>query len=175
MFRILKTERLVLRPLNTDDLNSTHEYAGNAENAKYMIYLPNDTIEDTKEFLLNAASEWKKENPSFYEFAITLNGKHIGAISLYLDDTLPEGELGWIIHKDYWRNGYITEAATAIKEFAVHDLKVTKLIAHCDSRNIGSSRIMEKIGLTLERDDGIRYNKGAAAPSKEFLYSLILN
>jgi len=175
MLKVLKTKRLLLRPFSTDDLYSTHAYAGNKNNAKYMVFLPNETMEDTKQFLSDAAAEWEKEYPDFYEFAITLNAKHIGAVSIYLDESHVEGELGWILHKDFWGNGYAAEAASAIKEFAVNDLKLKKLIAHCDSRNLSSCRVMEKIGLILEDDSGIRYNKGSSKPAKELMYSFLLD
>lgn len=34
---VLKTERLVLRPLDIEDLDTVHEYASDVENTKYMI------------------------------------------------------------------------------------------------------------------------------------------
>lgn len=170
---ILKTERLLLRPLGVNDLYSTHEYAGNEENAKYMMFLPNENLDETKKFLINASDEWAKSNPAFYEFAIITDGnRHIGAISIYLNESCSEGELGWIIHKDFWGNGYASEAAEAIKDFAINELKLKKLIAHCDSRNTASFRVMERIGMTLEKDDELRVNKSSCEPVKEYMYSL---
>ncbi len=46
----IKTERLILRPLERNDLDTTHEYAGDVENTKYMIHLPNNTIKETEQF-----------------------------------------------------------------------------------------------------------------------------
>lgn len=172
MYREIKTKRLVLRPLCLEDLHTVHEYASDKENAKYMVYLPNETLEETQEFLLEVCSEWQKDVPSFYEFAITLDKKLIGAVCIYLDSERREGELGWILNKKYWNHGYATEAAMAMKEFALNELKVSRLIAHCDSRNISSYHIMEKIGLTLESEDGIRFNKNCLVSSKDLMYTL---
>ncbi|WP_282433306.1 GNAT family N-acetyltransferase [Desulfosporosinus sp. FKA] len=72
---VLKTERLVLRPLDIEDLDTVHEYASDVENTKYMIHLPNDTIEETSHFLTRITNEWKKDQLKFYEFAITLEEK----------------------------------------------------------------------------------------------------
>lgn len=174
MLITLKTEKLFLRPLSIDDLYSTHAYASNPLNTKYMIHLPNDTLEETKRFLSTVSSEWEKENPDFYEFAITLDNRHIGAISIYLDKSHSEGELGWILHKDFWGNGYATEAAFAIKDFSANKLCVEKLVAHCDSQNIDSYRLMKRIGMTLERSNEVRYNKNAKEPTKELIYSLMI-
>lgn len=172
---VLHTERLTLRPLTPTDLEMVHEYSSDLETTKLMMFLPNETIEETKEFLANVANEWEKEFPSFYEFAITLDDKLIGAISVYLDETKTEGELGWILNKAYWRNGYTKEAAMAIKDFCIHDLKLKRIIAHCDSQNTGSYRVMETIGLTKISDDQYRCNRSSKTPSLEFCYELRLD
>lgn len=169
---VIYTKRLVLRPLVPADLDTTHEYAGDRENTKYMVYLPNETIEESKVFLQRVACEWAKPEPSFYEFAVVLAGRHIGAVSLCLDKDRREGELGWIIHCDYQGKGYATEAAKAVLEFAIEDLKVKRVVAHCDDRNAASREVMRKIGLSLEREDGIRRNKGSDEDVKELIYAL---
>ena len=57
----INTERLTLRPLGTEYLESVHEYASDPENTKYMIHLPNESIEETRDFLMRAENEWMPE------------------------------------------------------------------------------------------------------------------
>lgn len=175
MYYEIKTDRLVLRPLNIADLETVHIYAADEENTAYMLRLPNHTIEETAQFLIHVTKEWEKDNPDFYEFAIVLKGLQIGAISIYLDNTRKIGELGWIINKQYWKQGIATEAAFAIKAFAINTLKVTKIIANCDYRNAGSYRLMEKIGLKLENGNGIRTYTQNNETAKELTYSLVVS
>ena len=54
----IQTDRLVLRPLCVDDLETTHRYASDRENARYMMFLPNDSEEETLDFLREAQEEW---------------------------------------------------------------------------------------------------------------------
>lgn len=54
----------------------------------------------------------EKEKTTFLEFAIIYNDVHIGAVSVYLENDT--GELGWIINKNYWGNGFACEAAKAL-------------------------------------------------------------
>lgn len=156
MYYELKTERLLLRPLDISYLTTAHEYSSDVKNTKYMMFLPHQTIDETTEFLSRVTNEWKKELPSFYEFAIVLKEIHIGAVSVYLDEKREVGELGWILNKKYQKMGYALEAARAIKDFALNTLHLKKIIAQCDYRNTPSYRLMEKIGLKLESDNGIR-------------------
>lgn len=171
MYIEIKTERLVLRPLNISDLESTHEYSSDKENTVYMYHLPRE-IDETSEFLNSVTKEWEKDAPSFYEFAIVLDGIHIGSVSIYLSDDRDSGNLGWILNKKYWHNGYATEAAMAIKDFAVNTLQVKRLAANCDYRNTASSRVMDKIGLKLENDNGIRVYPKKNETARELTYSL---
>jgi len=169
---IICTKRLSLRPFMLSDLFSLHEYASDIENSKYMLHLPNATIAQTQNFLQRVVDEWEKDLPGFYEFAVLLNGKHVGAVSVHLDDFRQEGEMGWVMNKLYQGNGYATEAATAVCAFAKNELKVKKLVAHCDYRNEASCKVMQKIGLVLECEDGVRKYKESDDEIKELKYCL---
>ncbi len=140
------TKRLVLRPLSPNDLQTTHEYASDKETCKYMVFLPNKTIDETAEFLQAVERNWNAEKPLSYEFAICADGRHIGAISIALESE-SVGEFGWILNCAYQGRGYCTEAAKALVRFAKATLKLDKLVAHCDTRNVASYRVMEKLGM----------------------------
>ncbi|MCH5194772.1 MAG: GNAT family N-acetyltransferase [Oscillospiraceae bacterium] len=172
MYIEIKTERLTLRPMNISDLEIVHEYASDKENTKYLRFGPNESVEETTIFLSSVTKEWEKDQPDFYEFAIVLDGKQIGAVCIYLDEKQECGEFGWILNKKYWGSGYAAEAALALKDYVVGELKVKKLIAHCDARNTASARVMEKIGLKLESDDGIRVYFKRNETARELMYAL---
>ena len=169
----IRTRRLTLVPQNVKYLYSTHEYASDAELTKYMIYLPNKTLADTLEFLLEAERDWSNENQRRFEFAVLLGERHIGGVSVYIDETFPdEGELGWLLLGDCHGLGYATEAALALKEFAFDTLGLSKIFARCDARNTASRRVMEKIGMTIEDDTGVRCYQDSGDHAKELKYSL---
>jgi len=168
----LKTPRLLLRPLTPADEETVHEYAGDRENTQYMMYLPNETRKETAAFLQRVAAEWQKDEPGFYEFAIVLNGAHIGAVSVALDKSRQKGTLGWIVCRKQQGKGCATEAAKAVADFALRTLGVRKLVAYCDARNAASCRVMQKIGLTLEREDGTRRYRGSDEDVAELKYAM---
>ena len=181
----LKTRRLVLRPLGPEYLQTVHAYASDLENTKYMMHLPNDTIEETLEFLKGAGAEWEKESPSFYEFAVLYEGRQIGAVSIYLEEdgdggtgepekSAPSGELGWVFHKDYWGQGFASEAAGALVEYAVRELNVRHFVAHCDAENPGSYRVMEKLGMTRTAVSHDRKNRASDETRTEYQYEMYL-
>ncbi|ABN52674.1 MAG TPA: N-acetyltransferase [Hungateiclostridium thermocellum] len=138
-----------------------------------MIHFPHKSIEEIHSFLEVVSAEWQKKEPSYYEFAIVYDSVHIGAVCVYLNEDRTEGELGWILNKKYWGRGFATEAALAIKSFAINQLKVKKLLARCDCRNLNSARLMEKIGLSFESKSERQYpdERGVAG---ELIYSCVV-
>jgi ribosomal-protein-alanine N-acetyltransferase len=64
------------------------------------------------------------------------------------------GQLDYALGSDHWSQGIITEAAVAVRDWAFENLPdMIRLQAFCVEENVGSSRVMEKIGMVRE---GIR-------------------
>lgn len=170
----IKTKRLTLRPLDISDIATVHEYASDPDNTRYMMFLPNNTVEETRDFLMGVTNEWSKPSPAFYEFAVVYEGKQIGAVSVMILDE-NSGEMGWIINRNYWKMGIAYEAACAVRDFAFDTLKLTRLIAQCDAENAPSYRLMEKLGFTLEDANGTRTYAKTGRTSRELTYSINKN
>ena len=147
----LTTDRLILREFNENDFAAVHAYASDIENIKYMIWGPNSE-DDTVEFLVECIENANKNPRKQYDFAVTLKdtGNVIGGCGIYLNDTLDEAMLGWVLHKNYWKKGYMTEAGKELVRFAFEELKLHRLYATCDAENYGSYRVMENIGMRRE-------------------------
>ena len=155
---VLTTPRLTLRPADVSLSASTYAYAGDLENTRLMMFLPDADEAETALHLQEAEEQWRMEAPERYEFAVFLEEKHIGGVTLYMMEERTEAELGWVLHKDYWRKGYVTEAARAVMDFA-RSLGVRRIFACCDSENVASYKLMEKLGMQLIKTDGVRQNR----------------
>lgn len=170
----IKTKRLILKPLGIQYLKTVFEYASDLETTKYMVWFPKKNLDETSDFLMGADKEWAKEKPEFYEFAVIFDGKHIGAVSIYLSQDMTKGEIGWIFNKKYWGQGFAEESAKALIDFAVDGLGLKKIIAHCDTENIGSYRLMEKLGMKRTSLIGGRKNRSSDEERMEYQYELII-
>ena len=69
-----------------------------------------------------------------------------GDINFFIP-TEPKLEIGWVLGKDYWGQGYAPEAARAALEHAFTELKAPEVVAFTARPNLPSQRVMEKIGL----------------------------
>lgn len=145
------TDRLILRPFLKEDVHAVHAYASNMDNVCFMIWGPNEE-KDTAAFIEECLRK-EAETPRLnYDFAVTLKstGKLIGACGLYLNGEKAEGMLGWILHRDYWKQGYMPEAAMELLRFGFETLGLHRIYATCNAENYGSWRVMEKCSMRRE-------------------------
>ncbi|MCU6794268.1 GNAT family N-acetyltransferase [Paenibacillus sp. WQ 127069] len=79
------------------------------------------------------------------------NGKLIGSSGLHnIDWKVRRFEIGYWVRSSFGGQGYITEAVEAITNFAIHELQANRVEIRCDSKNIRSYRVAERLGFTLE-------------------------
>jgi len=152
--KTLETERLILRKYAQDDFDAVHSYASSVENTIYMPFGPN-TEEQTHEFLDRSIKTTEENLVNGYIFAIVLKetGKLIGGCEISPSGNKAIGDeasLGWIIHRDYWKQGYGTEMGKELLRFGFEELNLHRITANCDAENYGSYRAMERIGMRRE-------------------------
>ncbi len=167
----IKTERLVIRPIIYSDIDEIHEYASD-KSITMMMFLPKETIDETKSFVDYAVDEWNKKEPDDREYVILFNSKVIGGINLEYCEERKACEIGWTIHHKYRNRGFATEAASALINYAFENLDIEKIISYCDSKNIASESVMKKLKMKKVSDDRIRYYPKTGISSGEYLYSI---
>ncbi len=145
-------ERVLLRDVNENDWSDVHQYASQSIVCKYQPWGPN-TIKESQTFVNEAIVDLKKNPRTRFVFAIIVKQleKMIGVVELNIRDGINRnGEVGYIIHPEYWGQGFATEAAKLIVNYSFTELNMHRIYATCDPRNVGSSKVLEKIGMTLE-------------------------
>ena len=170
----IHTNRLTLVPLSMEHLQTAYAYSSDPENTKYMMFLPVESIEETRKFIEDSQRELEKETPGYYEFAVLLGNEHIGSVNLYFDTAPDLGELGWLFLPEYQGRGYATEAAKGLLEWARDHLGIRRFIAHCDAENLASQGVMRRLGMALTDDTGTRKNRGSDELRREYAYTLDL-
>lgn len=145
----LETERLIFRAFRESDFPIVYDWLGNGENMKYRRGEPR-TEEETHQYLEWAISNANADECMNFEFATVLKetGELIGAASLY--NLAGEPEIGWTVHRKYWRQGFGTQMGKALISFGFGTLGLRRIIAGCNARNQASYRIMERIGMRRE-------------------------
>ncbi|MDE6021580.1 MAG: GNAT family N-acetyltransferase [Ruminococcus sp.] len=140
----IRTERLLLRRFRIDDYKAMFVWASNPEVTKYLSYFPHKNPDETKELLKIWVSKYDCDTA--YRWAIEYNGILIGNIDV-VEQSETECHLGWQIDSPYWNKGIMTEAAKAVLDY-LFNIGFEKITSAHDTRNIGSGRVMQKIGMT---------------------------
>ena len=145
----IQTARLVLRRFQFSDHTDMFQWASDPDVVKYLSYAPHKTINETKSVLKSWIKNYSKTTT--YNRAVEFQGVVIGNIAVVTqDDECFTCHLGWQIDKPYWNKGIMTEAANAVVNYLFDEVHYDRITSGCDTRNIGSSKVMQKIGMTLE-------------------------
>lgn len=73
-----------------------------------------------------------------------------GAIALTNNQWFHHGETAYWVGETFWGNGYATEAAQAVMEFAFEEKGYHRVFARCFRSNPASGRVLEKLGMKQE-------------------------
>ena len=164
----LETQRLILRPGRPDELETIYRIlVREIEGESFTM----DDFEAERAFDLHLAQQplgVQFGRPSIF---LKAENRYIGycllmprlctpeELTLYgrLPATPPrraslEAEMGWAISELYRGNGYSTEAAHALVDYGLRDLRFPRIIAFTTRSNLASIRVMEKLGMRIGRD-----------------------
>lgn len=148
----LENNTIYLTEMTDGFLMDIHGYASNEEVCKYEPWGPN-SIEDTKTYLKEVLADVMKDKRTRYVFAVVekTSNKMIGAGELFhVDYANKNGEMGYIIHPNFWGNGIATQVAHLLLDFGFKELKLNRISATCDVRNIASEKVLKKVGMIQE-------------------------
>lgn len=99
------------------------------------------------------------------------SGEFIASTGLHrIDWDIPKFEIGYWIDSRYSGKGYMTEAVQALTHFAIHELNAKRIEIRCDSQNMKSRAIPERLGFTLE---GILKNNGKSVVNDQLVDTCI--
>ena len=159
----IETPRLYLRLMELSDLDDLLKIFGDP---KVMASF------DTEPFNREQMGHWVQRNLAHQDsheyglFSVMLKSKEmlIGDCGLERMEVGGEfvTELGYDFRSDYWNQGFATEAALAVRDYAFNVLSLPSLISLIRVGNEASKRVSEKIGMRLIAEitkNGIRYWK----------------
>ena len=148
---VLETGRLVLRKVSLEDAADIFEYATDPEVPKFMPWEPHQSIQMTYEYLAHVLDLYRQRSPGPWAIVHMRDAKMIGTCSFgSWERDHRRAEIGYVLNRRYWGQGYMTEVVRAIIAFGFRELGLNRIQARCEVPNIGSARVMEKAGMSFE-------------------------
>ena len=152
---MIETTRLELRPLMSSDHRALDMLFSDQQAMNSSIN-GSKTSEEVMVWLTAQIAKSKdKSGISLLAVKQKLNAQVIGycGLTLFPDiDGSAEIEIGYRLIRKYWGSGYATEAATAVRDYAFIELKLTRLVALIEPINQRSIGVARKIGMAYEKD-----------------------
>ncbi len=153
----METDRLILREFEQGDVDSVQDYAVDPEVCKYMLWGPN-TLADTTAFVQSILDQQLKQPRTDWSFALTMKGSEgrlVGECRMHVvHPANKEGEIGYVLNRMYWNQGYMTEAVRRVIDSGFEELGLHRIVGICHPANRASVRVMEKTG--MEREGHLR-------------------
>lgn len=168
---VLETRRLILKPLYETDAKSAFLWTGDADVSRFMRYARHKELEVTRAWLKQEES--LQDTDTCYDFGFRLKetDELIGSGGLVFNQEQGVWELGYNLRRDCWNQGYATEAAAAVLDFAEHTLHIHRVIACHAKENPASGRVLEKNGFTYVKDSSYKKWDGSQSfESREYIW-----
>lgn len=152
MKQILETDRLILRKLTLNDVDRVYQILSDPIT---MAFWP-------KPFDYEGAERWVKRSIDFYRdlgfgrYAMILksSGELIGDCGFMRVEVngIQENDLGYILDKTFWNQGFATEAAKGCLQYGLDKLRMERIVASMETKHVASKAVAEKIGLRFEQE-----------------------
>jgi RimJ/RimL family protein N-acetyltransferase len=146
----IETDRLLLRPLTTDDLQEVVAMHAMPEVVRTMgTYERSRTVTRLEQ----NEQEWRERGYGLVAIVERATGRFLGRSGLKYWRQFDETEVGWVLRPDAWGHGFATEAGRACVEWGFGSLELPYLTAMIVPGNTRSIRVADRIGMHPLRPD----------------------
>jgi RimJ/RimL family protein N-acetyltransferase len=146
----IETPRLLLRRVSLEDLDDFAALHADPQVTRFVR--PLDRAE-AEERLRRDGREWEERGHGLLAVADKESGRFLGRTGLKHWPQFEETEVGWILARDAWGNGYATEAARACIDWGFSQFEMPYLTAMIGSGNAPSVAVAERLGFVPLRED----------------------
>lgn len=149
--RTIETDRLVIRKVERGDAAFMLDLLNQPSFIQFIGDRGVRTLDDARTYIEERALAGYEKN-GFGPFAVAIkpSGQVVGIVSLLDRDELDDVDIGFAFLPDSWRQGFASEATSAVMDFAFSDLGLGRIIAITQPDNITSIKTLEKMGLAFE-------------------------
>lgn len=151
LFHMLDGDNLYFKLLSLDDAIAIHRFASDEKVAKYIGWNLTHSLEDTLE-LIEGMIEKESAGRSLYASIVHKETDKVIGTCMFFNFNMEakHAEIGYVLHSSYWNKGYGSEIVRIMTNYALEYLQLHKLHARVVDLNIGSSKVLEGNGYSLE-------------------------
>ncbi|MEN6357878.1 MAG: GNAT family N-acetyltransferase [Armatimonadota bacterium] len=147
----LETERLVIRKYTLEDIDDYYGFASDPEVTKFLRWGPHPNWSYTSEYIQGVLDSYSDGKDTPWGIEHKAEKKIIGSIHIMqLDLYHKKAQIGFVLARTYWGNGYMVEAVNTVFEYCFTKLQLNRIEGLCIPENNAGVRVMQKTGMKLE-------------------------
>ena len=144
-FPIIKTERLLLRQINNEDVNEIFILRSDERVMRYIDKSPAQSLDDAYEFLTRIAELEKNTEAVTWGIALKDELHLVGTICLWnIQKEHYRAEVGYNLLPDYWGKGIMQESIKEVIDYGFNVMKLHSIEANVNPDNAASIRLLER-------------------------------
>ncbi|MGB0431942.1 MAG: GNAT family N-acetyltransferase [Bacteroidia bacterium] len=147
---VLETDRLYMRVFKKEDAKSMFEMDSDPLVHKYLGNKPYTDIAQVYKYIDWVRSQYIQNGIGRFSAFLKGTNEFIGWSGLKIESEIRDytyNDLGYRFLQIHWGKGYATETAKAWLKYGFNELKLEKIDAAADVDNIGSNKVLQKIGM----------------------------
>ncbi len=148
-FPCLRTARLTLRPLEPTDAVSLYRVYQSKDVLRYFPNPAPPPLDKIERFVAAQQAHWQRHGYGNWGVVPDGESEVIGWAGLQYLPELDETEVGFLLDRPFWGQGYATEAALASLRFGFDRVGLSCIIALVHPEHLASRRVIEKCGLVV--------------------------
>lgn len=149
---VLETRRLALRTFTPADASFILDLLNQASFIRYIGDKGVRTLDDARRYIQDGPLQsYQRYGFGLYVVEEKQTATPIGMCGLLKRESLEDCDLGYAFLPDYWSQGYATEAAQAVVDYAQYDLGLHRVVAITAVDNEASIKLLNKLGFVFER------------------------
>lgn len=150
---ILQTDRLTLR--TWEDSDTTPMTQINLDKQVHQFLGVVADRQQTQAMITRWIKHYQEKGYSLYAVELKASHELIGFIGIITPNFeahfTPAIEIGWRLSSKHWNQGYATEGAKAVLQYAFTQLGLEEIVSFTATTNLASQRVMQKIGLQQDK------------------------
>lgn len=143
---VVETERLTLRGFREADVDGLFALAQDPLIAEYVAYNNAPLREACWRSIALWMGHWTLRGFGIWAVEERSTGTLIGRIGIWQPEGWPGTEVGWLLGREFWGQGFATEAARASLEWGFEHLDVDELVSLIQPSNVASIAVAGRIG-----------------------------
>lgn len=157
----LETERLILREIHSDDVETIFKCWMQDENvSRYMWWKASNDRNEAKEFVEFEIGNLENDKWNRWIIVLKSTNEIIGTCLVFFNEEERHWDISYNLGRKFWGNGYVTEAMNAVMKYAVEKMKIREISTAYAKENSASGNVLQKLGFQVVKEVPYECNGG---------------